>query len=130
LLGRLGDGLGYYRFVYNGGHTAYVGVMAQEVEAVMPKAVMRRLGWLPARLLQCARRAVRNLRPMARDRRAFAEGQSSRALRPLRGLNAGGSGEVSSPEPPPIISVNPSGAFADESRAVSSDVAALALIPG
>ena len=39
LLGRLGDGLGYYRFVYNGGHTAYVGVMAQEVEAVMPEAV-------------------------------------------------------------------------------------------
>ncbi len=39
LLGRLEDGLGYYRFVYNGGHTAYVGVMAQEVEGVMPKAV-------------------------------------------------------------------------------------------
>jgi hypothetical protein len=39
LLGRLDDGLGYYRFVYNGGHTAYVGVMAQEVEAVMPEAV-------------------------------------------------------------------------------------------
>ena len=41
LLGRLDDGLGYYRFVYNGGHTAYVGVMAQEVETVMPEAVMR-----------------------------------------------------------------------------------------
>ena len=41
LLGRLDDGLGYYRFVYNGGHTAYVGVMAQEVEAVMPEAVTR-----------------------------------------------------------------------------------------
>jgi hypothetical protein len=39
LLGRLDDGLGYYRFVYKGGHTAYVGVMAQEVETVMPKAV-------------------------------------------------------------------------------------------
>ena len=39
LLGRLDDGLGYYRFVYNGGHTAYVGVIAQEVEAVMPDAV-------------------------------------------------------------------------------------------
>ena len=33
LLGRLDDGLGFYRFVYNGGHTAYVGVMAQEVQA-------------------------------------------------------------------------------------------------
>ena len=41
LLGRLDDGLGYYRFVYNGGHTAYVGVMAQEVEGVAPEAVAR-----------------------------------------------------------------------------------------
>jgi hypothetical protein len=41
LLGRLDDGLGYYRFVYNGGHTAYVGVMAQEVQTVAPEAVMR-----------------------------------------------------------------------------------------
>ena len=41
LLGRLDDGLGYYRFVYNGGHTAYVGVMAQQVQTVMPEAVMR-----------------------------------------------------------------------------------------
>ena len=41
LLGRLEDGLGYYRFVYNGGHTAYVGVMAQEVQIVMPEAVTR-----------------------------------------------------------------------------------------
>ncbi len=41
LLGRLDDGLGYYRFVYNGGHTPYVGVMAQEVQTVMPEAVAR-----------------------------------------------------------------------------------------
>ncbi|MGC2785938.1 MAG: tail fiber domain-containing protein, partial [Roseiarcus sp.] len=41
LLGRLDDGLGYYRFVYNGGHTVYVGAMAQEVQTVMPEAVMR-----------------------------------------------------------------------------------------
>jgi hypothetical protein len=41
LLGRLDDGLGFYRFTYNGGHTAYVGVMAQEVLTVMPTAVMR-----------------------------------------------------------------------------------------
>jgi hypothetical protein len=39
LLGRLDDGLGYYRFVDNGGHAAYVGVMAQEVLAVVPEAV-------------------------------------------------------------------------------------------
>ncbi len=41
LLGRLDNGLGFYRFVYNGGSIAYVGVMAQEVEAVMPEAVVR-----------------------------------------------------------------------------------------
>jgi hypothetical protein len=41
LLGRLDDGLGYYRFVYNGGHIAYVGVMAQEVRTVAPEAVTR-----------------------------------------------------------------------------------------
>lgn len=41
LLGRLDDGLGFYRFIYNRGHTAYVGVMAQEVRTVMPGAVER-----------------------------------------------------------------------------------------
>jgi hypothetical protein len=41
LLGRPDDGLGFYRFTYNGGDTAYVGVMAQEVQTVMPEAVMR-----------------------------------------------------------------------------------------
>jgi hypothetical protein len=33
--------LGFYRFVYNGGDKAYVGVMAQEVQTVRPDAVMR-----------------------------------------------------------------------------------------
>jgi hypothetical protein len=41
LLGHLANGLGYYRFSYIGGHKAYVGVMAQEVESVMPEAVTR-----------------------------------------------------------------------------------------
>jgi hypothetical protein len=41
LLGRLDDGLGYYRFIYNGGHKAYVGVMAQEVQEIMPDAVVQ-----------------------------------------------------------------------------------------
>jgi len=40
-LGWLDDGLGFYRFVYNGGHTAYVGVMAQEVQKIAPQAVSR-----------------------------------------------------------------------------------------
>jgi Protein of unknown function (DUF3300) len=41
LLARLDNGIGVYRFVYNGEDKAYVGVLAQEVQAVMPKAVIR-----------------------------------------------------------------------------------------
>jgi hypothetical protein len=41
LLGHLDNGLGFYRFSYNGSDKAYVGVMAQEVQAVRPDAVVR-----------------------------------------------------------------------------------------
>jgi hypothetical protein len=41
LLGHLANGLGYYRFSYLGGQKAFVGVIAQEVEGVMPEAVTR-----------------------------------------------------------------------------------------
>ena len=41
LLGHLDNGLGYYRFSYLGSHKAYVGVMAQEVQAIRPDAVTR-----------------------------------------------------------------------------------------
>ena len=41
LLGHLANGLGYYRFSYIGSQKSYVGVMAQEVEKVMPDAVTR-----------------------------------------------------------------------------------------
>ena len=41
LLGHLDNGLGFYRFSYIGSHKAYVGVMAQEVQLVMPDAVTR-----------------------------------------------------------------------------------------
>jgi len=41
LLGHLSNGLGYYRFSYIGSDKTYVGVMAQEVESVMPAAVSR-----------------------------------------------------------------------------------------
>src|SRR5262249_60232527 len=41
LLGHLDNGLGFYRFKYNGSDRAYVGVMAQEVQGVMPNAVAR-----------------------------------------------------------------------------------------
>ncbi len=41
LLGRLDNGLGFYRFSYVGSDKAYVGVMAQEVQTIMPAAVVR-----------------------------------------------------------------------------------------
>jgi hypothetical protein len=41
LLGHLDDGLGFYRFAYNGSNKAYVGVMAQEVQNILPSAVVR-----------------------------------------------------------------------------------------
>ena len=41
LLGRLSNGIGFYRFAYNGSNQAYVGVMAQDVQKVMPQAVIR-----------------------------------------------------------------------------------------
>jgi len=41
LLGHLDNGLGFYRFSYNGSEKAYVGVIAQEVQNVAPRAVMR-----------------------------------------------------------------------------------------
>jgi Chaperone of endosialidase len=41
LLGHLDNGLGFYRFTYNGGNKAYVGVIAQEVQQIVPQAVMR-----------------------------------------------------------------------------------------
>jgi hypothetical protein len=40
-LGYLNDGLGLYRFSYNGSDKPYVGVMAQEVERIVPAAVTR-----------------------------------------------------------------------------------------
>src|SRR6266576_3657852 len=41
LLGHLDNGLGFYRFSYNGSDKTYVGVMAQEVLTIVPQAVMR-----------------------------------------------------------------------------------------
>jgi Protein of unknown function (DUF3300)/Chaperone of endosialidase len=41
LLGHLANGIGFYRFVYKGTDTVYVGVMAQEVQRVRPDAVTR-----------------------------------------------------------------------------------------
>jgi hypothetical protein len=53
LLGVLDSGLGFYRFAYHGSDKAYVGVMAQEVQAAMPSAVTRdREGYLRVRYEQ------------------------------------------------------------------------------
>ena len=41
LLGHLANGIGFYRFRYNGSDKSYVGVMAQEVQAIAPEAVTR-----------------------------------------------------------------------------------------
>jgi hypothetical protein len=50
LLGRLDNGLGFYRFAYNGSDQVYVGVIAQEVQAIAPEAVVRgRDGYLRVR---------------------------------------------------------------------------------
>ena len=41
LIGWLDNGLGFYRYSYNGSDRTYVGVMAQEVQTIMPDAVVR-----------------------------------------------------------------------------------------
>lgn len=41
LLGRLGNGLGIYRFRYHGNPQIYVGVIAQEAQLLRPDAVTR-----------------------------------------------------------------------------------------
>lgn len=41
LLGRLDNGLGFYRFTYGGSQRSYVGVIAQEVQDVAPWTVHR-----------------------------------------------------------------------------------------
>jgi hypothetical protein len=50
LIGRLGSGLGIYRFRYRSDPQVYVGVMAQDVQMVRPDAVARgRDGYLRVR---------------------------------------------------------------------------------
>ncbi len=41
LLGHLANGIGFYRFSYNGSDKAYVGVMAQDVQLIEPDAVTK-----------------------------------------------------------------------------------------
>ena len=51
LLGHLDNGLGFYRFAYDGSSKPYVGVMAQEVQVSQAGCGRARSGRLPARLL-------------------------------------------------------------------------------
>ena len=69
LLGQLDNGLGFYRFSYNGSDKAYVGVMAQEVQRScrMRSARPRRLS---AGALRKARSEIPKLRPLDRIGRA------------------------------------------------------------
>ena len=55
LLGRLDNGLGFYRFAYVGSGKPYVGVIAQEVRALRPDAVFRGRDGYPTGLLRTAR---------------------------------------------------------------------------
>jgi hypothetical protein len=61
LLGHLDNGLGFYRFSYNGSDEGYIGVMAQEVQAIVPDAVVRDSDGLSAGLLRSARFAYADL---------------------------------------------------------------------
>ncbi len=59
LLSRLNNGLGLYRYRYLWSDQAYVGVMAQEVEKVMPGAVVRGAdGYLRVDYQQLGRRLM------------------------------------------------------------------------
>jgi len=54
-LGHLANGLGYYRFSYVGSSKPYVGVIAQEVQSLVPEAVTRgRDGYLRVHYEQLA----------------------------------------------------------------------------
>jgi hypothetical protein len=41
LVARRNNGLGFYHFAYNGDNKSYVGLIAQEVQRIMPQAVVR-----------------------------------------------------------------------------------------
>ena len=70
LIGHLDNGLGFYRFSYNGSDKVYVGVMAQEVQTVRPDAVMRgRDGYLRVFYDKLGLQ-FHDLRPVDRIRRA------------------------------------------------------------
>ena len=70
LLGHLDNGLGYYRFSYLGSEKAYVGVMAQEVQARDAGRGDARQRRLSARPLRQARPEIPHLPRLARRGRA------------------------------------------------------------
>ncbi len=77
LLGHLANGLGYYRFSYLGSSKAYVGVIAQEVQNLVPEAVTRgRDGYLRVHYQKLGLK-LRTLQQLARRRRKDAHAGGS-----------------------------------------------------
>ena len=72
-LGRLDNGLGFYRFAYVGSGKPYVGVIAQEVRALRPDAVFRGRDGYPTGLLRTARNRFAILRRLGEVRRKTAQ---------------------------------------------------------
>ena len=69
LLGHLANGLGYYRFSYLGSSKPYVGVIAQEVQNLVPEAVTRGQRRVSPRLLRKAGIEAPHLQRLACRRR-------------------------------------------------------------
>ena len=84
LLGHLDNGLGFYRFSYNGTDKAYVGVMAQEVQTVVPEAVVRGGDGYLRVSYDRTRPTVPDLRSMGRFGRTCPGRGISSALTPAR----------------------------------------------
>jgi hypothetical protein len=81
-VGHLANGLGLYRLCYDDSDKLFVGVIAQEVERVMPDAVRPRAERLPAGELRARRRADDDLGGVGRGRAAalrFARASAQRS---------------------------------------------------
>ena len=86
LLGHLANGLGYYRFSYLGSSKPYVGVIAQEVQNLVPEAVTRgRDGYLRVYYEQLGLK-LRYLHRLARRRRKDTRASGGLAMIMLNSL--------------------------------------------
>ena len=71
-IGTVADGIGLYRFQYNWSDQVYVGVIAQEVQAIRPDAVVRDSDGYLRVVLRQDRSAVPDLGTLAGLRRQGA----------------------------------------------------------